>query len=133
MIEQIVDVQRPARDDIADAARTGFPFSIRTWVARYPTSSGQRSIGSGGRTACAWPTEVHVRVALTQFLYAEGAPDTVRAVFSMHDVVVTGCGLDALLADVAAQAVTVIRQPPRARELPACARVEDRGGGSPRD
>jgi hypothetical protein len=25
-----------------------------------------------------------------QFLYAEGAPDTVRAVFSMHDVVVTG-------------------------------------------
>ena len=48
-----------------------------------------------------------------QFLYAEGAPDTVRAVFSMHDVVVTGCGLDALLADVASQVVTVIPQPPR--------------------
>jgi hypothetical protein len=48
-----------------------------------------------------------------QFLYAEGAPDSVRAVFSMHDVVVTGCGLDALLADFAAQVVTVLQQPPR--------------------
>ena len=55
-----------------------------------------------------------------QFLYAEGASDTVRAVFSMHDVVVTGCGLDALLADFSAQAVTVLRQPPRtATFLPA--------------
>ena len=52
-----------------------------------------------------------------QFLYAEGAPDTVRAVFSMHDVVVTGCGLDALLADVAAQVVTVLQQPPRAEHF----------------
>jgi hypothetical protein len=52
-----------------------------------------------------------------QFLYAEGAPDTVRAVFSMHDVVVTGCGLDALLADVAAQVVTVLSQPPRAEHF----------------
>jgi hypothetical protein len=49
-----------------------------------------------------------------QFLYAEGAPDTVRVVFSMHDVIVTGCGLDTLLADVAAQAVTVLQQPLRA-------------------
>jgi hypothetical protein len=48
-----------------------------------------------------------------QFLYAEGAPDQVRAVFSMHDVVVTGSGLDALLADVAAQVVTVVQQPSR--------------------
>jgi hypothetical protein len=55
-----------------------------------------------------------------QFLYAEGAPDTVRAVFSMHDVVVTGCGLDALLADFAAQVVTVLQHPPRAENfLPA--------------
>ncbi len=49
-----------------------------------------------------------------QFLYAEGAPDSVRAVFSMHDVIVTGSGLDALLADFAAQVVTVLRHPPRA-------------------
>jgi hypothetical protein len=48
------------------------------------------------------------------FLYAEGAPDTVRAVFSMHDVVVTGYGLEALLADLAAQVVTVLQQPLRA-------------------
>jgi hypothetical protein len=52
-----------------------------------------------------------------QFLYAEGAPDTVRAVFSMHDVVVTGCGLEALLADFAAQVVTVLQQPLRAETL----------------
>ena len=49
-----------------------------------------------------------------QFLYAEGASDIVRAVFSMHDVVVTGSGLDVLLADLAAQVVTVLQQPPRA-------------------
>ena len=49
-----------------------------------------------------------------QFLYAEGAADRVHAVFSMHDVVVTGCRLDALLADIAAQVVTVLRQPSRA-------------------
>src|SRR5580693_1265813 len=52
-----------------------------------------------------------------QFLYAEGAPDTVRAVFSMHDVVVTGCGLETLLADVAAQVVTVLPQSPRAENF----------------
>jgi hypothetical protein len=52
-----------------------------------------------------------------QFLYAEGAPDTVRVVFSMHDVVVTGCGLEALLADVAAQIITLLQQPPRAEHF----------------
>src|SRR6202163_4028536 len=56
-----------------------------------------------------------------QFLYAEGAPDTVRAVFSMHDVVVTGCGLETLLGDVAAQVVTVLQQPPRADHFAAAA------------
>ena len=54
-----------------------------------------------------------------QFLYAEGASDIVRAVFSMHDVVVTGCGLEALLADLAAQVVTVLKQPPRAEHFAA--------------
>jgi hypothetical protein len=49
-----------------------------------------------------------------QFLYAEGAADRVHAVFSVHDIIVTGCRLDALLADVAAQVVTVLRQPSRA-------------------
>src|ERR1700682_4444559 len=55
-----------------------------------------------------------------QFLYAEGAPDTVRAVFSMHDVVVTGCGLEALLADFAAQVVTGLQQPPRVESFLLC-------------
>src|SRR6202163_470895 len=49
-----------------------------------------------------------------QFLYAEGAPDSVWAVFSNHDVVVTGCGLDAVLADFPSIAVTVLRYPSRA-------------------
>jgi hypothetical protein len=55
----------------------------------------------------------------TQFLYAEGTSDDVRAMFSMHDVVVKGCGLDALLTDFMAQAVTVLRQPPRAEKFRA--------------
>jgi hypothetical protein len=55
----------------------------------------------------------------TQFLYAEGTSDEVRAMFCMHDVVVKGCGLDALLADFMAQAVTVVRQPLRAEKFRA--------------
>jgi hypothetical protein len=35
----------------------------------------------------------------------------------MHDVVVTGCGLDAQLADVAAQVVTVLQQPARSEQF----------------
>jgi hypothetical protein len=66
------------------------------------------------------PYGLRVVLPWAQFLYAEGAPDTVRAVFSMHDVIVTGCGLEALLADFAAQAVTLLQQPLRAETfLPA--------------
>ena len=45
--------------------------------------------------------------------------DTLRSLGlkRMHDVVVTGCGLDALLADVAAQVVTVLQQPPRSEQF----------------
>jgi hypothetical protein len=49
-----------------------------------------------------------------QFLYAEGGDDEVRAVFAMHVVIVKGGGLRALLADLAEQTVTVIREPTRA-------------------
>jgi len=35
----------------------------------------------------------------------------------MHDVVVTGCGLDALLMDFAAQVVTVLPHPPRTEQF----------------
>jgi hypothetical protein len=46
----------------------------------------------------------------TQFLYAEGAADEVRLVFAAHDVIVRGSGLESLLADLAAQRVSVIRE-----------------------
>jgi hypothetical protein len=49
-----------------------------------------------------------------QFLYAEGGDDEVRAVFAMHEVIVRGAGLGVLLADLASQNVTVIREPTRA-------------------
>src|ERR1700736_3346719 len=55
----------------------------------------------------------------TQFLYAEGTPGEVRVLFAMHDVVVTGCGLEALLADVAARDVTMLRQPLRVEKFEA--------------
>ena len=50
----------------------------------------------------------------SQFLYAEGGEDEVRIVFAAHDIVVRGFGLAALLADVAAQRVAVLREPTRA-------------------
>ena len=50
----------------------------------------------------------------TQLLYAEGGDDEVRIVFAAHDIVVRGFGLVALLADVAAQRVAVLREPTRA-------------------
>jgi hypothetical protein len=50
----------------------------------------------------------------TQLLYAEGGDDEVRIVFAAHDIVVRGFGLAALLADVAAQRVAVLREPTRA-------------------
>lgn len=50
----------------------------------------------------------------SQFLYAEGTNDEVRAAFSTHDVVVKGSGLTTLLEDLAAQKVSSIREPARA-------------------
>ena len=49
-----------------------------------------------------------------QFLYAEGADDEVRAVFTTHDVVAKGSGLVSLLSDLAAQQVTRLKEPTRA-------------------
>jgi len=49
----------------------------------------------------------------SRFIYAEGDLTEVVAAFSTHDVVVRGCGLDRLLADLAAQRVTGVRQPAR--------------------
>ena len=49
----------------------------------------------------------------SQFLYAEGNSEEVRVVFSTHDVVVKGSGLDSLLADLAAQQIVILRAPAR--------------------
>ena len=50
----------------------------------------------------------------SQFLYAEGGEDEVRIVFAAHDIVVRGSGLAAMLTDVAAQRMAVLREPTRA-------------------
>jgi hypothetical protein len=113
-------------------------FSSRLSSTRWATSEGHRHSSSNKDEAMAsvgdarpWAIDRErrpygLRVVLpkrtyvlpwAQFLYAEGAADTVRAVFSMHDVIVTGCGLDALLADVAAQVVTVLQQPLRSENF----------------
>jgi hypothetical protein len=49
----------------------------------------------------------------SQFLFAEGGEDEIRMAFSTHDVIVTGGRLDMLLPDVAAQRVTLLREPLR--------------------
>ena len=55
-----------------------------------------------------------------QFLYAEGDDDEVCAVFAMHEVMIKGAGLTALLADLATQSVAVIREPTRADRFQSC-------------
>ena len=49
----------------------------------------------------------------SQFLYATGTSEQVRAVFTTHDVVVKGSGLASLLSDFAAQRIAVLKQPAR--------------------
>lgn len=49
----------------------------------------------------------------TQFLYAEGNSEEVKAVFSTHDVVIKGSDLASLLSDFAAQRITLLKEPAR--------------------
>ena len=49
----------------------------------------------------------------TQFLYAEGTSEEVKAAFSTHDVVIKGSDLTSLLSDFAAQRITVLKEPTR--------------------
>jgi hypothetical protein len=58
----------------------------------------------------------------TQFLYAEGGADEVRLAFAAHDVIVRGSGLESLLADLAAQRVTIMREPSRTDRFSASER-----------
>jgi hypothetical protein len=55
----------------------------------------------------------------SQFLYAEGTSEELRVVFSTHDVIVRGAELSSLLAHLASQQVTVIREPARADKFTA--------------
>lgn len=61
----------------------------------------------------------------SRFLYAEGDSSEIRAFFSTHDFVIQGCGLGHLFTDLAAQRVTVLKQPIRAD------RFEAASGNSP--
>ena len=49
----------------------------------------------------------------SQFLYAEGGDDEIRAVFTTHDLIVRGTALTGLLADLAGQRIARLRKPAR--------------------
>lgn len=49
----------------------------------------------------------------SQFLYAAGADDQMRAVFTTHDVLVVGSGLAVLLSAFATQQLARLREPAR--------------------
>lgn len=53
----------------------------------------------------------------SQFLYAVGTSEEVRAVFTTHDVLVKGSGLPSLLSDFAAQRVAVLQEPARSERF----------------
>ncbi len=49
----------------------------------------------------------------SQFLYAEGGDDEIRAVFTTHDLIVRGTALTGLLADLAGQRIARLQEPAR--------------------
>ncbi len=55
----------------------------------------------------------------SQFLYAEGTGEAVRAVFTTHDVSVKGSGLASLLSDFARQQISVLKEPARTEKFVA--------------
>ena len=54
-----------------------------------------------------------------QFVYAEGDSEQVRMAFASHDVVITGSGLDPLLAAIAAHRVVSLRESVRVERFSA--------------
>jgi hypothetical protein len=113
-----------AREIVRRAAQyvSSLPGRIRREVRRERTY--ERGLVDSAK---AWATTGDERVAAleivllkrtyifpwTQLLYAEGGADKVRLVFAAHDVIVRGSGLESLLADLAAQRVTIRREPSR--------------------
>jgi hypothetical protein len=53
----------------------------------------------------------------SQFLYAEGGDDEIRAVFATHDVLLTGSGLSSILTELAEQRIGRLNEPSRADRL----------------
>ena len=49
----------------------------------------------------------------SQFLYAEGGDDEIRAVFTTHDLIVRGKALTGLLAELAGQRIARLQEPAR--------------------
>jgi len=49
----------------------------------------------------------------SQFLYAEGGNDEIRAVFTTHEVIVRGTALTGLLAELAGQRIARLQEPTR--------------------
>jgi hypothetical protein len=49
----------------------------------------------------------------SQFLYAEGTDDEIRAVFTTHDVIVRGTALTGMLAELAGQRIARLQEPAR--------------------
>jgi hypothetical protein len=49
----------------------------------------------------------------SQFLFAEGGEDEIRAVFATHDVIIRGAALAGLLAELAAQRLARREEPAR--------------------
>lgn len=49
----------------------------------------------------------------SQFLYAEGGDDEIRAVFTTHDLIVRGAALTGLLSDLAGQRIARLQEPAR--------------------
>jgi hypothetical protein len=53
----------------------------------------------------------------SQFLYAEGGDDEIRAVFTTHDLIVRGTALTGLLSDLAGQRIARLQEPARAERF----------------
>jgi hypothetical protein len=62
-----------------------------------------------------------------RYLYAEGSNDRVLIAVPTHEVVITGFGLDNLLADLAAHRVKSIHEPHRADKFRSANEAEPKG------
>ncbi len=60
----------------------------------------------------------------SRFIYAEGSNDEVIISFPTHEVLVTGYGLDHLLADIASQSLVSLREPHRPDKFRAAGEPE---------